>query len=92
VPSFAEATGNADFEMVSRHVLFAKAGTPGEIIEKLHSETARIMTDPKIQAAMTALGLIPQPPQSLAAARAYIASENDKWGALVKSLGLAGSI
>ena len=92
VPSFAEATGNADFEMVSWHVLFAKAGTPDEIIERLHSETTRIMTDPKIQAAMTALGLIPQPVQSLAATRAYIASENEKWGALVKSLGLAGSI
>ena len=87
VPSFAEATGNADFEMVSWHVLFAKAGTPDEIIERLYSETTRILTDPKIQAAMTALGLIPQPPQSLAATRAYIASENDKWSALV-----AGSI
>ena len=92
VPSFAEATGNADFEMVSWHVLFAKAGTPDEIIERLHSETTRIMTDPKMQAAMTALGLIPQPVQSLASTRAYIASENEKWGALVKSLGLAGSI
>jgi tripartite-type tricarboxylate transporter receptor subunit TctC len=92
IPSFAEATGNADFEMVSWHVLFAKTGTPDEIIERLHSEITRIMTDPKIQAAMMALGLIPQPPQSLAASRAYIASENDKWGALVKSLGLAGSI
>jgi hypothetical protein len=37
-------------------------------------------------------GLIPNAPQSIEATRAYIATEIDKWGALVKSLGLAGSI
>ncbi|MBR0751853.1 tripartite tricarboxylate transporter substrate binding protein [Bradyrhizobium jicamae] len=92
VPSFAEASGVADFEMVSWHVLLAKAGTPDAIIERLRDELARIMADPKMQDAMTTLGLIPQPPQSLAATRAYVASENEKWGALVKRLGMAGSI
>ena len=92
VPPFAEAAGVADFESVSWHVLFAKASTPGDIIARLHSETARIMSDPDMQKAMTNHGLIPQPTQSIEATRAYIASENDKWGALVRSLGLAGSI
>ncbi len=81
-----------DFEMVSWHVLIAKAGTPETIIEKLQSELARVFADPKMQETVTALGLIPQPPQSLAATRAYVASENEKWGALVKKLGMAGSI
>ena len=92
VPSFAEASGVADFEMVSWHVLLAKAGTPDAVIERLQGELARIMADPKMQEAITTLGLIPQAAQSLAATRAYVASENEKWGALVKRLGMAGSI
>ena len=92
VPSFAEASGVADFEMVSWHVLLAKAGTPDAIIERLRDELNRILADPKLQDAITTLGLIPQPAQSLAATRAYVASENEKWGALVKRLGMAGSI
>jgi tripartite-type tricarboxylate transporter receptor subunit TctC len=92
VPPFAEAAGVPDFESVSWHVLFAKASTPGDIVTKLHDETARIMSDPDMQTAMTNHGLIPQATQSVEATRAYIASENEKWGTLVRSLGLAGSI
>jgi tripartite-type tricarboxylate transporter receptor subunit TctC len=92
VPPFAEAAGVADFEQVSWHVLFAKAATPGDIVNRLHGEIARIMSDPDMRQAIENHGLIPLPTQSIEATKAYIAAENDKWGALVRSLGLAGSI
>jgi tripartite-type tricarboxylate transporter receptor subunit TctC len=92
VPPFAEAAGVADFELVSWHVLFAKAATPGDIVNRLHGEIARIMSDPELRQAIENHGLIPQATQSIEVTKAYIASENDKWGALVRSLGLAGSI
>jgi tripartite-type tricarboxylate transporter receptor subunit TctC len=92
VPPFAEAAGVADFELVSWHVLFAKAATPGDIVDRLHGEIARIMSDPELRQAIENHGLIPQATQSIEATKAYIAAENDKWGALVRSLGLAGSI
>jgi len=92
IPPLAESVGAPDFEAVSWHVLFAKANTPVDIIEKFRTEMARIMADPDMKKAIEQQGLIPTAPQSIEATRAYIATEIDKWGALVKSLGLAGSI
>ncbi len=37
------------------------------------------------------LGLIPFDTQPIAEIRAYIRSEQEKWGSLVRTLGLAGS-
>lgn len=88
----AEAAGVPDFEAVSWHVLFAKANTPADIVEKLRMEMARIMAAPDMKKAIEHHGLIPNAPPSVEATRGYIAAEIDKWGALVKSLGLAGSI
>lgn len=92
VPSFAEASGIPDFEAVSWHMLFARAGTPKEIVDRLHTEMSRIIATPELQTRMTSLGLIPYPPPPVAESQRYIKSEIDKWGGLVKSLGLGGSI
>jgi tripartite-type tricarboxylate transporter receptor subunit TctC len=92
VPPFAEASGIPDFEAVSWHMLFARAGVPREIVDRLHAEMVRIMATPELQTRMTSLGLIPYPPPPIAETQRYIASEIQKWGGLVKTLGLAGSI
>jgi tripartite-type tricarboxylate transporter receptor subunit TctC len=92
VPSFAEASGIADFEAVSWHMLFARSGMPQEIVERLHTEMSRIIATPELQTRMTSLGLIPYPPPPVAESQRYIKSEIEKWGGLVKSLGLAGTI
>jgi tripartite-type tricarboxylate transporter receptor subunit TctC len=91
VAPFREVSDAPDFEGVSWHALFARAGTPEPIVAKLHDEMARIMSDPEIQEKITTLGLIPLNPPSIADTQAYIASETQKWGAVVKSLGLEGS-
>jgi tripartite-type tricarboxylate transporter receptor subunit TctC len=88
VPSFREVSDDPEFEAVSWHALFARAGTPEPIVTKLHDEMTRIMSDPEIQEKITTLGLIPLNPPSIADTQAYIASETKKWGALVKTLGL----
>jgi tripartite-type tricarboxylate transporter receptor subunit TctC len=46
IPPLAESVGAPDFEAVSWHVLFAKANTPPDIIEKFRTEMARIMRRP----------------------------------------------
>ncbi len=53
---------------------------------------SRIIATPELQTRMTSLGLIPYPPPPIAESQAYIRSEIGKWGGLVKSLGLAGTI
>ncbi len=92
VPPFREVSDDPEFEAVSWHALFTRAGTPDPIVTKLHDEMTRIMSDPQIQEKITTLGLIPLNPPSIADTQAYIASETKKWGALVKTLGLEGSL
>ena len=88
---FAEASGAADFEAVSWHMLLAPAKTPREIVVKLHEEMKRIMSDKDMQQRMALLGLIPIDPPSIEVTVQYLKSEKEKWSALVKKLGLAGS-
>jgi len=92
VPPFSEASGIPDFEAVSWHMLFARSGTPKDIVDRLHTEMSRIIATPDLQNRMTGLGLIPYAPPPIAQSQRYIKSEIDKWGGLVKSLGLVGTI
>ena len=48
VPPFAEASGIPDFEAVSWHMLFARTGTPKEIVDRLHAEMTRIIATPEV--------------------------------------------
>lgn len=91
LPPFGEAAGVPDFETVSWHVLLAPAGTPPDVVAKLHGEMKRIMEAPDMVKKVAGIGLIPQPIISVDAQRQYIEAERTKWSALVKSLGLAGS-
>jgi tripartite-type tricarboxylate transporter receptor subunit TctC len=91
VPPFAEASGAADYEGVSWHMLLVPSKTPQPIIERLHAEMKRIMQAPEMQAKIAALGLIPNDSPSIEDMRSYIQSEHLKWSAMVKELGLEGS-
>lgn len=91
VPPFAEAANAPGFEAVSWHMLYAPSGTPQPIVDRLHREVKRVVALPEIKEKIAAIGLIPLDPPSLADTLAYQKSEQEKWGSLVKSLGLAGS-
>lgn len=91
VPPFSVASGEKDFEAVSWHAILAPAGTPEPIVQKLHAEMKRIMADAEIREKVSALGLIPFDTPSPAELRNYLRSERQKWGDLVRSLGLQGS-
>jgi len=91
VPTLAQATGVADLEAVSWHILVVRKGTPVAITGKLHGEMKRIMGAPDVKQKIEAIGLIPHESPSIDGMRSYIKAENEKWGALVRSLGLEGS-
>ena len=91
VPPFGEASGASDYEAVSWHVLLAPAATPAPVVDRLHGEMKRIMAAPDMIKKVADLGLIPFDTQPVAEIRAYIRSEQEKWGSLVRTLGLAGS-
>jgi tripartite-type tricarboxylate transporter receptor subunit TctC len=92
VQTLAEALNVKDLELVSWHVLSAPAATPRPIVDRLHEEMKLIMADPEVTKKVASLGLLPHAVAPIAEAQAYIQSELDLWGGLVRKLGLAGSI
>jgi tripartite-type tricarboxylate transporter receptor subunit TctC len=88
---FAEAAGSPDFEAVSWHVLLAPAGTPRDIVSRLNEEMRRIFATPDIQKRIGNLGLLAYETPSDDGIQRYMRAEREKWGAMVKSLGLVGS-
>jgi tripartite-type tricarboxylate transporter receptor subunit TctC len=91
VPPLAEAAPAPGFEAVSWHMLLAPAKTPRDIVDRLHDEMKRIMADPELRKRIETIGLIPFDTPSVEDTRAYRRAEQEKWGALVKKLGLEGS-
>jgi tripartite-type tricarboxylate transporter receptor subunit TctC len=92
VPPFAEAAKAPDFEAVSWHILFTPAATPKPIIERLHAEMKKIMADPEMIKLTEKIGLLPVDSPNIDGIQKYLASEREKWGSLVKQLGLDGSM
>jgi tripartite-type tricarboxylate transporter receptor subunit TctC len=91
VPTFAEAAGVPDFEVVSWHMLFAPSATPRDIVLRLNADMNAIMSDPEMQKKITAIGLLPVGAPSLDEANKFIGSEREKWGTLLRKLGLEGT-
>jgi tripartite-type tricarboxylate transporter receptor subunit TctC len=91
VQPFSQASGAADFEAVSWHVLLVPSKTPKEIVDRLHAEMKKIMSDPEMMKRGADIGLIPVDTPSVAGMNDYIKAERVKWGALVDKIGLRGS-
>ncbi|MCC6890790.1 MAG: tripartite tricarboxylate transporter substrate binding protein [Hyphomicrobiales bacterium] len=92
VPPFAVAANEPDFEAVSWHILFAPAATPKDIVDRLHADMTKIMSDPEMQKRAANIGLLPVKPPPIADTETYVAAEREKWGSLVRKLGLAGTL
>jgi tripartite-type tricarboxylate transporter receptor subunit TctC len=88
VPPLAEAAPAPGFEAVSWHMLLAPAKTPKDIVERLHVEMKRALADPELKQKIETIGLIPFDTPSIEDLRAYRRAEQEKWGALVRKLGL----
>ncbi len=88
IPPFAEAANAPDFEAVSWHMMFAPAATPPDIVARLHDEMKKVMADPELRKKISDLGLISVETPSVDGIKTYIKSEQEKWGSLVRKLGL----
>jgi len=91
VPTFAEASGLADFEIVAWHALVVAAGTPTPIVGRLHTEMKRIMSDFNMQQRISNMGLLPIDPPSITETERYIKSETAKWKGILEIIGLTAS-
>ncbi len=86
VPTIAES-GYPGFEAAFWSALLAPKGTPRPVIEKLRAETARVMAMPEItkRLAEQATEVRLSTPEELTR---FVASENAKYKAIVKSAGI----
>ena len=87
VPTMSES-GFAHFETVTWFGLAGPAGLPDPVVSKLFAETVQALRRPDVQKELASQGATPtidKSPQDMAN---YINSEMEKWGKVIKSLGL----
>jgi putative tricarboxylic transport membrane protein len=83
--SFVQELG-PKLEILYWHALFAPAGTPETIVEKLNTALQEIVADPAILKSWAESGVAPYPKEerSPAAARALLQREIARWGEVVR--------
>jgi len=86
VPTVAESgwPGTQGFEVVSWQALFAPAGTPKPIVDKLHAEILKIIQAPDMQERIKGLGMQASvmTPEQISN---FQKSEIDKWAQVIKA-------
>lgn len=82
LPTLSEA-GLAGFDVTSWYSIVAPAGTPPEIIARLHAEFGKALREPDVREKLTGLGAEPiaNTPAEFAA---MIKTETAKWGDIVR--------
>jgi tripartite-type tricarboxylate transporter receptor subunit TctC len=85
LPTMAES-GLPGYEVSAWDAVFAPAGTPKPIIDKLNAAVHKALEDPQIKEALLARGMetVPGTPEELAR---HVASETTRWGKVVKQTG-----
>jgi tripartite-type tricarboxylate transporter receptor subunit TctC len=86
VPTVAES-GLAGFDVTSWYGLVARAGTPAEIVEKIHRDAVEALSSEDVRSKLAGLGLEPLG-NSPAEFERMIADESRKWGDIVRRAGI----
>jgi tripartite-type tricarboxylate transporter receptor subunit TctC len=86
IPTVAEA-GVPGFEYVTWYGLFTPAGTPREIVSRLHAQIVKILADPELSKRFSTQGAEPASttPEQLAQ---YRRAEFERWRKLIADLKL----
>jgi tripartite-type tricarboxylate transporter receptor subunit TctC len=86
VPTVAESgwPGTQGFEVVSWQALFAPAGTPKPIVDRLHAEILKIIQSAEMQDRIKGLGMQPSvmTPEQV---QSFQKAEIDKWAQVIKA-------
>jgi tripartite-type tricarboxylate transporter receptor subunit TctC len=83
VPTLAEQ-GLTGFNAVQWFGLCAPAGTPPDIIKKLHAAVTKALNDPQVKERYTKIAMTPEPSASPEAYAKFVHDEGVRWGKVVK--------
>lgn len=86
LPTIAE-TAVADYDLSGWIGLFAPAGTPRPIVDKLNTEVTKALNSPELRTRLLDLGAEPSP-MPVADYTAWVQQEVNKWTRLVKEAGI----
>ncbi len=86
LPTVAES-GYPGFEAIGWFGILAPKGTPGPIVAKLNATLQQVLAKPEVVQRIAVAGgdVLPGSPQAMAA---LMRGESDKWGAVVRRLGI----
>ena len=84
IPAIAESVPG--YDLAGWYGVLAPAGTPGDVVNRLHAEIRKIMMSPQMKERYVALAIEPveRTPQQFGD---YIKSELDKWGKIIQVSG-----
>lgn len=88
IPTLAEA-GLPGFDAVQWFGLAAPAGTPPEIVNRLHAAVTQALMDPEVKARCAQIAMTPAPSESPAEYAKFVHDESLRWGQVVKDAGIA---
>lgn len=85
IPTIAES-GVPGFDVSAWDAVFAPAGTPAAVIDKVNAAVRKVLADPEVQTQLAARGAqaAPTSPQEL---RSFVSSEVERWGKAVHRAG-----
>ncbi len=86
IPTVAESANLPGFETGSFQGIVAPAGTPPEVVNKLHATITQILATPEMQERLAKAGAETRP-GTPAAFGSFIASEKARWAKVVKDSG-----
>jgi tripartite-type tricarboxylate transporter receptor subunit TctC len=91
IPTLNEA-GVPGFDAAGWFMTALPAGTPKPIVDRLHAEFKAIMGLPDVQQTVSRTGVVPVVSPSLEELSRFVKSEADRWGKIVRQVGLAGTL
>lgn len=83
----AQEQGLPSFSAVNWLGVFAPAGTPRPIVDKLHSALKQVVADAQVREQLNRAAVVPNSSASPQSFQAFLAKENDRWGRIARESG-----
>jgi tripartite-type tricarboxylate transporter receptor subunit TctC len=79
------------FDASNWSIVLVPAGTPKDVVTKLHDELKAVMAAPDVQEQLAKIGMIPIISPSPAELSSFVSTEVSRWGKIVQQAGIAGA-
>lgn len=79
------------FDELNWSIILAPAGTPSDIVNKLHAELKTVMAMPDVEKQLATIGMMPIVSPSPKDLETFISTEVTRWGKIVTQAGMAGT-